>query len=195
MRQPNNSVNTQLKDHFLDANDYDNLEPICVFVDDLTSYYCEEAAIGENHNTINGPFKDKTPQECYALLRQLQRSNESELDWSSFVILDDRSLRDDTCILVCDGDEAGNIQTVRSAFDVVSTTLALLVIGEIAFDECLEEARVAKDGIWRFRHTNTFPKALEQSRDWVREGFVLDERTLEWKEVGREGGVADEGAT
>ncbi|KAF2160264.1 hypothetical protein M409DRAFT_29353 [Zasmidium cellare ATCC 36951] len=182
----------QFKDHFLDVNASDFVESFFVFVDDLTAQHTEEAVHGENHDVVNGPFKNKTPGECHAILRRLQRDNGSELNWSAFVILDERSLRDDTAIIVSDGAWDGVLDTVRSVFSVIDRTLGLLLIGDISFDECMEEARVAKDGLWRFRHTDTFPGGEGgKPFDWVRDGFEYDFHEGKWVEVGREGGVEE----
>lgn len=77
-----------------------------VFIDSLTQTYTTETEIGdmedEQHRTITStysPFKNKSPFECHQLLRQLRRDG-SDIDYYSFVIMDERSLTDETVLLV-----------------------------------------------------------------------------------------------
>lgn len=103
-----------------------------VFVDSLTQIYTDETEIGDVEDEQNrtftspdSPFKGKSPEECYQLLRQL-RCNGSDVDYCSFVVMDERSLTDDTVHLVnAPGEgEEGEVQSVRVVFEIAHWRLS-----------------------------------------------------------------------
>ncbi|KAI5358950.1 hypothetical protein Slin15195_G114010 [Septoria linicola] len=73
-----------------------------VFIDTLDDYYEDETqAPVQASSSASSPFKGKSPHECYLLLRQLVKDTESQVNWQLFVVVDERSLQDDTVILAC----------------------------------------------------------------------------------------------
>lgn len=90
------------KDHFLQLNN-DNLnceELHFVFLDSLDVLYDKEDEIGENAaSSPISPFKGKSADKCSLLLQQLRRAG-ADINHEEFVILDERSLRDDTVLVV-----------------------------------------------------------------------------------------------
>jgi len=128
-----------------------------VFVDSLTQIYTDETEIGdmedEQHRTITSPespFKGKSPAECHQLLRQLRR-NESDIDYCSFVVMDERSLTDDTVLLVnAPGEgEEGDVQSVRVAFEIAHWRLSGYSMAMMDVGEDRVAAEGMEDGVLR----------------------------------------------
>lgn len=93
----------QFKDRFLLVNiDFaDQLDHFFVFVDDSSKTYTEKSDVGENTpSQSNSSFKNKSADECWLLLRAMREAG-SDIDHESFVIIDDRTLQDDTVLVVC----------------------------------------------------------------------------------------------
>jgi hypothetical protein len=129
-----------------------------VFVDSLTEVYTDETEIGdmedEQIRTItspDSPFKGKPPAECHQLLRQLRR-NESDIDYCSFVVMDERSLTDDTVLLVNapgEGEEEGDVQTIRVAFEIAHWRLSGYSMAMMDIGEDRKVAEAMEDGVLR----------------------------------------------
>ena len=128
-----------------------------VFIDSLTEIYTDETEIGdmedEQNRTITSPgspFKGKSPAECHQLLCQLRR-NGSDIDYCSFMIMDQRSLADDTVLLVNAPEEGeeGEVQFIRVAFEIASWKLSgyEMVMMNMAEDRAV--AATAEDGVLR----------------------------------------------
>jgi len=93
---------SQFKDRFLLASiDYaDQLDHRFVFVDNASTIYAEKNDVGENTpSQPNSSFKNKSPDDCWLLLRAMREAG-SNIDHESFVIIDDRTLQDDTVLVV-----------------------------------------------------------------------------------------------
>ena len=130
-----------------------------VFVDYLSEIYTEETEPGtmeDEHNKLitkpDSPFKGKTPAECHRLLRQL-RLGTSDIDHTSFVIMDERSLTDDTVLLVNTLDNEGEevqLRSIRVIFEIVHWRLLGYMDGEFySMDEDLEAVKWTEDGVLR----------------------------------------------
>jgi hypothetical protein len=128
-----------------------------VFIDSLTQTYTDETEIGdmedEQHRTITSPespFKSKSPAECHQLLRQIRR-NGSDIDYCSFVVMDERSLTDETVLLVnAPGEsEEGEVQTVRVAFEIAHERLGVYFVAEANMSEDKVVAEGMEDGVLR----------------------------------------------
>ena len=128
-----------------------------VFVDSLEDIYTDETEIGdmedEQNKTItspDSPFKSKSPSECHQLLRQLRR-NGSDIDYCSFVIMDERSLTDETVLLVnAPGEgEEGEVQVLRVSFELAHERLGVYFVaeGDMGEDRVVAEGTV--DGVLR----------------------------------------------
>lgn len=128
-----------------------------VFVDNLVQTYTDETEIGdmedEQNRTItspDSPFKNKSPSECHQLLRQLRR-NGSDIDYCSFVIMDERSLTDETVLLVnaAAEDEEGEVQVLRVAFEIAHERLGVYFVAEADMSEDRVVAEGTADGVLR----------------------------------------------
>ena len=128
-----------------------------VFVDILSETYTDETEIGDMENEQNrtitspdSPFKSKSPAECHQLLRQL-RVDGSDIDYCSFVIMDERSLTDDTVLLVnAPGEgEGGEVQSVRVAFEIAHWKLSGYFMAMMDMGDDREVAEGMEDGVLR----------------------------------------------
>lgn len=125
---------SKIVDNFIEANQMYKDQLMChfVFVDSLTDIYTDETEIGdmedEQNRTVtspDSPWKGKSPTDCHQLLRQ-SRLNGSDIDYCSFVIMDERSLSDDTVLLLnAPGEgELGEVQSIRVAFEIAHWRLS-----------------------------------------------------------------------
>lgn len=128
-----------------------------VFVDSLTQVYTNETEIGdmkdEQNRTVtspDSPFKGKSPAECHQLLLQLRR-NESDVDYCSFVVMDERSLMDDSVLLVnAPGEgEEGEVQSVRVTFEIAHWRLSGYSMAMMDMGEDRKVAEGTVDGVLR----------------------------------------------
>lgn len=128
-----------------------------VFVDSITEVYTDETEIGdmedEQNRTItspDSPFKGKSPTECHLLLRRL-RCNDSDVDYCSFVVMDERSLTDDTVLLVTapgEGEE-GEVQSLRVTFKIAHWRLSGYSMAMMDMGEDRAVAEGMEDGVLR----------------------------------------------
>ena len=72
-----------------------------VLIDRLDNYYDEASENPVDECDPNSPFIGKTPEKCYQLLLKLREDTESEIMIYQFAIIDERSAKDDTILLVC----------------------------------------------------------------------------------------------
>lgn len=148
----NKITDVQVKDRLLQkAQDHGNAMTHClVFVDSLDEKYDEESEIGENTpSKPASPFKGKTPEECALLLQQLQR-NGADIAFEGFVIMDQRSLEDDTILLVeapLPGD--GELAWVRAPFELAYARLLTYAMGDSSARKDRIVAEGTPDGVFR----------------------------------------------
>lgn len=153
------SLTLKLVDRFVEENQMYKDQLMChfVFVDSITQIYTDETEIGDMEDELNrtftsqhSPFKGKSPTGCHLLLRQLRR-NESDIDYCSFVVMDERSLTDDTVLLVnAPGEsEEGEVQSVRVAFEIAHWRLSgySMMMMDMAEDRAVAQGTV--DGVLR----------------------------------------------
>lgn len=143
----------QIQDSFFYAvTDHDPMaNDIFVIVDSLTKSYTEEMEPGDNEPTSgSSPFIGKTPYECAQLLKQLRRDTDSDIDFTSFIIMDDRTLQDSTILIVEQPGEAdgGASNSVRATFELASNLLVYLSGKSSAYEE-RELAETTEDGVLR----------------------------------------------
>ena len=121
-----------------------------VFVDSLDGKYDQESEIGENiASNPASPFKGKTPEKCALLLQQLRR-NGADIAFEHFVIMDQRSLEDETVLLVeADG---GEVAFVRAPFDLAYARLLTYAMGDGSASGDRMVAEKTPDGVFRERH-------------------------------------------
>lgn len=143
-------------DHFIEENDIDEDQLNLVFVDSIDDYYDEasEAPV-ENESSPDSPSIGKTPQECHQLLLKLVEDIESEIMTEYFTIMDERSTKDDTVLLVfAERDEEEEVvawPTVRATFEVTTVSLIRYHSGHSSVGEDLECAEREHDNVYRAR--------------------------------------------
>ncbi|KAK3673948.1 hypothetical protein LTR78_006150 [Recurvomyces mirabilis] len=151
-------VSAEVKDRLLQrAQDYGNgnaMQIFLVFVDSLTIQYNEQSEHG--HNTSSdpaSPFKDKTSQECAALLQELRR-NGADIDFELFAIIDKRSLQDETALIVdaqLDGEEFYDFGTLRVPFELTYGRLASYSVGDASGSVDSVASLTMPNGVFRER--------------------------------------------
>ena len=145
----------QFKDRFLLANiDYaDQLDHFFVFVDDSSMIYAEKNDVGENTpSQPHSSFTNKSADECWLLLRAMREAG-SNIDYESFVIIDDRTLQDDTVLVVVKTllteDEEGTNAEVRMSSEIASFRLGCYLGAEGDICEDLVKSQRHADGVLR----------------------------------------------
>ncbi|KAM3419515.1 hypothetical protein BST61_g2858 [Cercospora zeina] len=151
------NIPSELKDRFIEENQNYQDQMICymVFIDDLSATYTEESEIGEDEeygsSPTRAPFKDKTYQECLEMLRKLRIEHQSDIRCPLFIVMDERTLQDDTVVLVQAPfmGEEGEIKSVRAEFQVAYGQLMLyeMAYKDIETDQAAAEA--TEDGVLR----------------------------------------------
>lgn len=147
----------QLKDRFLLASiDYkDQLDHYFVFVDNSSTVYASKNDVGENTpSQPNSSFKNKSADECWLLLRAMREAG-SDIDYESFVIIDDRTLQDDTVLVVVkelltedEAAEATNAE-VRMPSELASFQLGCYLGGHTDIGEDVVKSQRHADGVLR----------------------------------------------
>jgi hypothetical protein len=143
-------------DRFIEYNGVDEDNWTFVFVDSIDDYYdkASETPI-EDGSDPNSPFIGKTPQECHQLLLKLREDTESEIMTNFFAIMDERSIQDDTVLLVCAQRDLGGehevlaMPTIRATFQASGTALILYETGHSSVEEDAERAAREEDNVYR----------------------------------------------
>jgi hypothetical protein len=143
-------------DRFIEDNGVDEDNWTFVFVDSIDDYYdkASETPI-EDGSDPNSPFIGKTPQECHQLLLKLREDTESEIMTNFFAIMDERSIQDDTVLLVCAQRDLGGehevlaMSTIRATFQASGTALILYETGHSSVEEDAERAAREEDNVYR----------------------------------------------
>lgn len=123
-----------------------------VFVDDLSRVYDEEDGLGYDKDSSSAPFTGKTPYQCWLMLNKILEENEgSYFDDTIFAILDERSLKDGTLLLVEEPTEEddGEAHSVRAVFEMCETQMSLWMGGKNTVYEANERIKNTEDGILR----------------------------------------------
>ncbi|KAJ9297300.1 hypothetical protein DTO271G3_4593 [Paecilomyces variotii] len=149
-------LSKEVMNRFIEKNAMDEDEWNLVFVDSIDDYYNEASETPiENESSPDSPFIGKTPQECHQLLVKLVEDTESEIITEHFAIMDERSTKDDTVLLVCaernDDDEVVAWPTVRATFEVTAISLMCYLSGHSSVEEDLERAGRECDNVYRAR--------------------------------------------
>lgn len=123
-----------------------------VIIDDISQTYTEESDIDEDAGLTAAPFEGKMPRECCQILRRMRSETDSDIDYWNFVIMDERSLQDDTVLLVHDRMGDGQVQFVRAAFEIAFFALTSYMTdetGEFNIEADQEAARQTTDRVLR----------------------------------------------
>jgi hypothetical protein len=158
----------QFKDSFLLVNiDFaDQLDHFFVFVDDSSTIYTEKSDVGESTpSQSNSSFKNKSADECWLLLRAMREAG-SDIDYESFVIIDDRTLRDDTVLVVVKTllteDEENTNAEVRMSSEIASFRLGCYLGAEGDICEDLVKSQRHADGVLRDAYAQLTPEEEER---------------------------------
>ncbi len=87
----------------------------------------------------------------------MTRRTKSNINYEYLAIVDERSTRDSTAVLVAGNIEGNGIESVRAVFEVVTLTLSVLSIGHGMMSENQEQAAAEPDGVFRIHPQ---PKAI-----------------------------------
>ncbi|CAD0096260.1 unnamed protein product, partial [Aureobasidium vineae] len=122
-----------------------------VFVDNINHCYDQPSAVPvKTHSNPESPFVSKTPYECSQLLLKLREDTKSNIIPHYFMIMDQRSLQDDTVLLVTAGiDEP--VYTVRASFGASAQAIVLYPTGHRGIEEDVESAAQEEDEVYHGR--------------------------------------------
>ncbi|KAG9693758.1 hypothetical protein KCU95_g6221, partial [Aureobasidium melanogenum] len=143
------ALTEEVMNRFIEDNDMDEDEWNFVFVDSIDECYDEPSfAPVEGPSNPNSPFIGKSPEECHKLLLKLCEDTESELLHRYFAIMDERSMQDDTVLLVRagDGDEV-ELSSVRATFEASPSSLVCYLTGHSSPNTDAYSA--GTDGVYR----------------------------------------------
>ena len=123
------------------------------FIDRMDHRYDEpsESPITADSNP-DSPFIGKSAQEVSQMLRKLCEDTGSEIMVWYIIIMDERTLRDDTVLLTADDGDAMDgqeIETVRATFEVAADEVVLFHTGHRGIEEDQWKAEKDKDGVFR----------------------------------------------
>jgi hypothetical protein len=129
----------------LDEHDIPNFAS----VDSIDEYYDGPSEMPlESADNPHPPFIGKTPLECSQMLCNLCKDTESSLMENYFIIMNERSIRDDTVLLVSAGDEENwPLKSVRASFAVSAERLVCYLSGHMGIEEDAEDATETADGV------------------------------------------------
>jgi hypothetical protein len=142
-----------MEDRYLEASlsfGYDPPDRV-VFVDKITDRYFERSVFGHNApSSPTSPFKGKNTEECRNLRKRHWEETGSRVDYDNFVILDERSLVDNTAVLVqSKGD--GNISVIRAEINITTPRVLLYFTGDAGVDEYFEDLPDPDDDVLRIQ--------------------------------------------
>jgi hypothetical protein len=86
---------------------------------------------------FQSPFTDCDASTIQQKLEDMKKTNNSAINTHWFLVLDHRSRRDDTAVIV-NVDEKGAVRQVRVAFAVASQYLAAASVAHPGIDELIE---------------------------------------------------------
>jgi hypothetical protein len=117
--------------------------------------YATKHDVGENTPTqLNSSFENKSADECWLLLRAMREAG-SDIDYESFVIIDDRTLQDDTVLVVVkelltedEAAQTANVEVPMSS-ELASFRLGSYLAGESDIGEDFVKSQRHADGVLR----------------------------------------------
>ena len=130
------------------SGDYDSYGRYFVFVDSMHKDYNQEPPEPiEQASSSTSPFIGLTPPECYTLLKELHATTKSNFDLNRFGIMDDRSMEDDTVLIV---DPKTEYLSVRVEFALAMTAMFCWETGHSTVQEDIDTARETRDNVLRW---------------------------------------------
>ncbi|KAG9593868.1 hypothetical protein KCU77_g6339, partial [Aureobasidium melanogenum] len=123
-------LSEEVLNRFIEHNDYDMDNWNFVFVDSLDECYTEPSfAPVKGPGNPNSPFIGKTPRECSRMLVKLCDDTGSDIIPLHFIIMDERSIQDDTVLLVTAEYQDNPLSSVRATFEASASALDLYLTG------------------------------------------------------------------
>ncbi|KEQ68648.1 hypothetical protein M436DRAFT_76755 [Aureobasidium namibiae CBS 147.97] len=170
-------LSKELMNHFISVSGIDTTDTAdFVFIDNMSTHYSNPSTfpVSADSNPCS-PFMGKSPTEIWEMLVKLCKDTGSEIMVWYVIVLDERSERDGTVLLVTDvgdvgeedgggdgdgdgdGEEEGEeedgggrrIQTVRATFEVAAEEVVLFHTGHRGIEEDQWKAEKDKDGVFR----------------------------------------------
>jgi hypothetical protein len=138
-------MNRFLEESSINDEEYWNF----VFVDRMDHHYSKqsETPIEEDSNP-NSPFINKLPEEISNMLIKLCEDTKSELMYVYIIVMDERTLRDDTVLLVVKVPDSP-LKMVRAAFEPSAQSIILYHTGHRGIEENQDMAAEDKDTVYR----------------------------------------------
>ncbi|KAG9564682.1 hypothetical protein KCU71_g5888, partial [Aureobasidium melanogenum] len=127
-------LNRFIKLNMKEKKDLD-LDLMIVVIDNLEKTYTEISELPMAASHSPAPFKGKNANECFEMLQKMKVDTGSEINVENFAVLDERSVEDDTVLLVQAFDETGEIRTMRGALKETDMALVNLWVGNMNVEE------------------------------------------------------------
>jgi len=132
----------------MELNEQEEVEGSYLLVDSIThDYEGSSKRPAKQGSSANSPFLGKGPRECEALLEELNSNSRLQVNSKLFIILDERSLGDESVLVVNHRRE--DIATVRFGFETALMLLPCYTTGHREIVEDQEEAQEQHDGVLR----------------------------------------------
>ncbi|GIZ41033.1 hypothetical protein CKM354_000435000 [Cercospora kikuchii] len=164
-------LSVDLMNHFLDLNKHNNdpsSEPTIAmtFFDQVDNYLSSPSVPPvQKASNPSSPFKGKSAQQCYLLLRQMVQVTGSEFNWEEFVIVDERTLEDNSVQLV----SRPNIEEEEE--EESNEAISVRVLMHLAQD-VLFTCASGKTDVEEVRAMVSAPKEWDVE-DWIRDGVLV----------------------
>ncbi|KEQ90377.1 hypothetical protein AUEXF2481DRAFT_33998 [Aureobasidium subglaciale EXF-2481] len=117
------------------------------FIDSINQYYKPSELPIETDSNPNSPFINKSPRGCSELLLELCNDTKSEIIPYFINIMDGRTMRNDTVLLVEHIED--DFDTVRATFGPSAETIILYQTGHSGIEEDQDKAAEDKDNVFR----------------------------------------------
>ncbi|CAD0089577.1 unnamed protein product [Aureobasidium mustum] len=112
-----------------------NLDLMIVVIDNLEKTYAEISELPMAASHSPAPFKGKNAEECFEMLKKMKADTGSEINVENFAVFDERSVEDDTVLIVQASEKTGEIETVRGALRETDLALVNLWVGNMDIEE------------------------------------------------------------
>jgi hypothetical protein len=120
-----------------------------VSIDNIHHHYSKQSAAPiEEDSNPNSPFINKSPEEISKMLMKLCEDTKTELMYMYIIVMDERTLKDDTVLLVTKALDSP-LESVRAGFEVAAESIILFQTGHRGIEECQDQAAEDKDNVFR----------------------------------------------
>jgi hypothetical protein len=120
-----------------------------VFVDRTNHHYAKQSEIPiEEDSNPYSPFINKSPEEISKMLIKLCEDTKSELMYMYIIVMDERTLKDDTVLLMTKVPDSP-LEMVRATFESSAQSIILYHTGHRGIEEDRDIAAEDKDNVYR----------------------------------------------